>query len=135
MTSISYTDFGDLVMGKYGPDDYLGPEYVATINGEDVLVTNKDPRKQVSTGYKQINTMQKIRFMPSENWDFNLGLFYTTTSDYPRYDRLIRKKEGQLRSAVWDYTPQEWINGNFKNYSQRIFSLRQEYSYLILSKL
>ena len=36
--------------------------------------------------------MQKIRFMPSENWDFNLGLFYTTTSDYPRYDRLITKK-------------------------------------------
>ena len=39
LTSVSYTDFGDLVMGKYGPDDYLRPEYVATINGEDVLVT------------------------------------------------------------------------------------------------
>ena len=114
LTSISYTDFGDLVMGKYGPDDYLRPDYVATINGEDVLVINKDPRKQVSTGYKQVNTMQKIRFMPTENWDFNFGLFYTTTSDYPRYDRLIRKKEGQLRSAVWDYTPQEWINGNLR---------------------
>ncbi len=79
-------------MGKYGPDDYLRPEYVATINGEDILVVNKNPRKQVSTGYKQINTMQKIRFMPSENLDFNLGLFYTTTSNYPRYDRLIQKK-------------------------------------------
>ena len=130
LTSISYTDFGDLVMGKYGPDDYLRPEYVATINGEDVLVVNKNPRKQVSTGYKQINTMQKIRFMPSENLDFNLGLFYTTTSDYPRYDRLIQKKEGQLRSAVWDYTPQEWINGNlrithkgFSLYDKSIFTL------------
>lgn len=130
LTSISYTDFGDLVMGKYGPDDYLRPEYVATINGEDILVVNKNPRKQVSTGYKQINTMQKIRFMPSENLDFNLGLFYTTTSNYPRYDRLIQKKEGQLRSAVWDYTPQEWINGNlrlthkgFSLYDKSIFTL------------
>jgi hemoglobin/transferrin/lactoferrin receptor protein len=112
LTSVSYTDFGDLKMGKYGPDDYLRPEYVETYNGEDVIVTNDDPRLQVPTGYSQINAMQKIRFMPSDKWDFNLGLFYTTTSDYPRYDRLIREKDGQLKSAVWDYTPQEWMNGN-----------------------
>ncbi|MDG2052492.1 MAG: TonB-dependent receptor [Flavobacteriaceae bacterium] len=112
LTSVSYTDFGNLKMGKYGPDDYLRPEYAGTINGEDVMVTNDDPRLQVPTAYDQINAMQKIRYMPSNNWDFNLGLFYTTTSDYPRYDRLIRERNGQLRSAVWDYTPQEWINGN-----------------------
>ena len=112
LTSVSYTDFGDLKMGKYGPDDYLRPEYVETIDGVDVIVANEDPRLQVPTGYDQINAMQKIRYMPSDNWDFNLGLFYTTTSDYPRYDRLIREKDGQLRSAVWDYTPQQWMNGN-----------------------
>ncbi len=112
LTSVSYTDFDDLKMGKYGPDDYLRPEYVETIDGIDVVVTNDDPRVQVPTGYDQINLMQKIRYMPSDNWDFNLGLFYTTTSDYPRYDRLIRKKNGQFKSAVWDYTPQEWMSGN-----------------------
>ena len=114
LTSVSYTDFGNLRMGKYGPDDYLRPEYVETINGEDVVVTNVDSRLQVPTGYDQINAMQKIRFMPSDNWDFNLGLFYTTTSDYPRYDRLIRERNGQLRSAIWNYTPQEWMNGNLR---------------------
>ena len=114
LTSVSYTDFDDLRMGKYGPDDYLRPEYVETINGEDVIVTNDDSRLQVPTGYDQINAMQKIRFMPSDNWDFNLGLFYTSTSDYPRYDRLIREKNGQLRSAVWDYSPQKWMNGNLR---------------------
>jgi len=114
LTSVSYTDFDDLKMGKYGPDDYLRPEYVETINGEDVVVANDDPRVQVPTGYDQINAMQKIRFMPSEKWDFNLGLFYTTTSDYPRYDRLIRKSNGQFKSAVWDYAPQEWMSGNFQ---------------------
>lgn len=114
LTSVSYTDFGDLKMGKYGPDDYLRPEYVETIDGVDTVVENDDPRVQVPTGYNQINAMQKIRYMPSENWNFNLGLFYTTTSDYPRYDRLTRKKNGEFRSAVWDYTPQEWMNGNFE---------------------
>ncbi len=114
LTSVSYTDFDDLKMGKYGPDDYLRPEYVETIDGVDVVVTNDDPRVQTPTGYDQINLMQKIRYMPSDSWDFNLGLFYTTTSDYPRYDRLIRKKDGQFKSAVWDYAPQEWLSGNLE---------------------
>lgn len=112
LTSVSYSDFGDLRMGKNGPDDYLRTEYATTINGADVEVPNENPLVQVETGYQQINTMQKVRYMPSEKWDFNLGLFYTTTSDYPRYDRLIRKRDGNLRSAEWYYGPQEWISGN-----------------------
>lgn len=112
LTSVSYTDFDDLKMGKYGLDDYLRYEYVETINGEDVVVINPDPRVQVPTGYDQINTMQKIRYMPSENWDYNFGLFYTTTSEYPRYDRLIRDKNEELLYAIWDYGPQEWLSGN-----------------------
>ncbi len=114
LSSISYTDFDDLKMGSHGPDDYLRPDYVETIEGEDVVVANSDPRLQVPTGYDQINAMQKIRYMPNDNWDFNLGLFYTTTSDYPRYDRLYRKRDGQLRSAVWEYGPQEWLSGNLQ---------------------
>jgi hemoglobin/transferrin/lactoferrin receptor protein len=114
LTSISFTDFDDLKMGSHGPDDYLRPDYVETIDGEDVIVENSDSRIQVPTGYEQINTMQKIRYMPNENWDFNLGLFYTTTSDYPRYDRLYRKKDDQFSSAIWEYGPQEWISGNLQ---------------------
>ena len=114
LTSVSYTDFDDLKMGKYGPDEYLRSEYVEIINGEDVVVANSDSRVQNPTGYEQINAMQKIRYMPSEKWDFNLGLTYTTTSDYPRYDRLIRKEDGQFKSAVWEYAPQEWMSGNLQ---------------------
>ena len=114
LTSITFSDFDDLKMGKYGPDDYLRPEYVEIVNGEDVVVTNPDPRVQVSTGYHQINAMQKVRYMPSEKWDFDLGLFYTTTGDYPRYDRLIRKRNGNLRAAEWYYGPQEWMSGNLQ---------------------
>ncbi|MAP55797.1 TonB-dependent receptor [Altibacter sp.] len=114
LTSVTYSDFGDMRMGEHGPDDYLRPEYVETVNGEDVVIPNPDPRVQVPTGYDQINAMQKVRFMPSEKWDFGLNLFYTTTSDYSRYDRLIRRRNGMLRSAEWYYGPQEWLAGNLE---------------------
>ncbi|HBR53752.1 MAG TPA: TonB-dependent receptor, partial [Flavobacteriaceae bacterium] len=114
LSSITYSDFDDLRMGSNGPDDYLRTEYVEIINGVDTVVPNDDPLVQRPTGYDQINAMQRIRYMPSERWDFNLGLFYTTTSDYARYDRLIRRRNGELRSAEWFYGPQEWLSGNLQ---------------------
>ncbi len=114
LTSVSYSDFDDLKMGSHGPDDYLRTEYVETIDGVDTVVQNDDPEVQRFTGYDQVNFMQKVRYIPSEQWDINLGLFYTTTSDYPRYDRLIRRRDGQLRSAEWYYGPQEWASGNLQ---------------------
>ena len=101
-------------MGSNGPDDYLRPEYVETINGEDVIVQNENPLVQNPTGYDQINLLQKVRYEPKENLSFDLGLFYTTTSSYPRYDRLIRYRDDNLRSAEWDYGPQSWFMGNFQ---------------------
>ncbi len=114
LTSVSYSDYDDLKMGSHGPDDYLRNEYVQTINGVDTEVVNDNPRIQRFTGYDQINFMQKVRYAASKKWDFSLGLFYTTTSDYPRYDRLIRTRNGQLRSAEWYYGPQEWMSGNLQ---------------------
>jgi hemoglobin/transferrin/lactoferrin receptor protein len=114
LTSASYTDFDDLKMGSHGFDDYLRNEYIETINGEDVVIQNTDPEKQVFTGYDQINLLQKIRFMPNKKWDFNASLIYTETSDYPRYDRLIRKRDGNLRSAEWFYGPQLWFMSNLQ---------------------
>ena len=114
LTSVTYSDFDNLRMGSHGPDDYLRNQYVETINGVDTVVQNQDPKIQRPTAYSQINTMQKVRYMPNNNWNFDLGLFYTTTSDYPRYDRLIRDTNGALESAVWDYTPQQWVSGNLQ---------------------
>ncbi|MGK0322960.1 MAG: hemoglobin/transferrin/lactoferrin receptor protein, partial [Psychroserpens sp.] len=114
LTSVTYTDFDDLRMGSHGPDDYLRPEYVETINGVDVVVQNENPLVQTPTGYDQINMLQKVRYEPKENLSFDLGLYYTTTSSYPRYDRLLRYRNGNLRSAEWDYGPQGWFMGNFQ---------------------
>lgn len=113
-TSLSYTDFDDLRMGSHGPTDYLRPEYVAVIDGVDTVVANEDPQMQVLTGYDQINIMQKARYESSDDLTFDMGLYYTTTSDFPRYDRLIRYRDDELRSAEWNYGPQRWFMGNFQ---------------------
>ncbi len=112
LTNVSYTSFNDLRMGKNGPDDYLRPEFVVTNNGEDSVVENDNPLIQKFSGYDQVNVMQKVRFEPKDNLSFNLGLFYTATSDNPRYDRLIRYRQGTLRSAEWQYGPQKWFMAN-----------------------
>lgn len=114
LTSVSYTDFDDLRMGSNGPIDYVRPEYLVRANGEDVIVANPNPLVQTPTGYDQINLMQKARYEPSDNLNFDLGLYYSTTSDYSRYDRLIRYRGDDLRSAEWNYGPQEWFMGNFQ---------------------
>ena len=116
LTSVSYTDFGDLKMGKHGPESYLRTKYVETINGEDVLVANSNNRKQVPTGYNQLNLLQKIAFKPNSNWDLNWSNYYSETSDYSRYDRLIRpdKAGDGLRSAEWYYGPQKWFMSNLQ---------------------
>jgi len=113
-TSISYNNFQDLRMGSHGPDSYLRNTFVRTVNGVDELVANDSPKKQVSTGYDQINLMQKWLFKPNSKWDLNLGAYYSETSDYSRYDRLIRPTSDGLglRSAEWYYGPQKWLMGN-----------------------
>ncbi|SDK84095.1 hemoglobin/transferrin/lactoferrin receptor protein [Salinimicrobium catena] len=114
LTSLSYSDFGDMKMGSHGPEEYLRPEYVVRRDGQDVVVENDDPKVQVPTGYDQVNFLQKVRYRPTQDWDLNLGVIYTTTSDYPRYDRLYRKRDGQLRAGEWYYGPQRWLQTNFQ---------------------
>jgi hemoglobin/transferrin/lactoferrin receptor protein len=112
VTSFTSYDFGDLRMGRYGPEEYLRPFYVQRQDTTDVAIANPDPQRQVPTGYQQINLMQKLRFSPNEKWDFQYAFHYSTTSDYSRYDRLIRTKNGIPRSAEWYYGPQVWMMNN-----------------------
>lgn len=112
LSSVSSVDYGDLRMGRFGPDEYLRPFYVQRQNSSDVVVTNDDPLVQRPTGYAQINLMQKIRFKPSENWDIQYAFHYSTTSDYSRYDRQIRLRNGLPRSGEFYYGPQVWIMNN-----------------------
>ncbi|MCZ4409985.1 TonB-dependent receptor [Cryomorphaceae bacterium 1068] len=112
VTSVSFTDFDDLRMGSHGPDDYLRTFYVETVNTTDLVFDNPDPEVQINTAYNQTNLMQKVRFSPNAAWDFTYGFHYSTTSNNPRYDRLIRTSDGLPRSAEWYYGPQVWMMNN-----------------------
>jgi len=111
-TSVSYSKFGDLVMGSNGPDEYLKPHYVITENGIDKVLDNSDTEKQLSSGYNQLNLLQKFRYRPSEKWNIEAGVIYSTTSDIPRYDRLVQEKNYVPVYAQWYYGPQQWLMTN-----------------------
>ncbi|WP_268034637.1 TonB-dependent receptor plug domain-containing protein [Algoriphagus sp. PAP.12] len=112
VTSVSYWDYDDLRQGKNGPDDYLKSVYVQRIGIEDVVLTQDDPLLQVPSAYSQLNLMQKVRFKPSQKWDFQYGFHYSETSSYGRYDRHNRMRDGLPRYAEWDYGPQKWMMNN-----------------------
>lgn len=116
LTGVTYNSFEDLRMGNNGPDSYLRNNYVIRSNGQDQLVANDTPEKQLTTGYSQLNLLQKIAYKPNNTWNYDLGLHYSETSEYSRYDRLIRPdSEGTgLRSAEWFYGPQKWFMGNLQ---------------------
>ncbi|MEL7271108.1 MAG: TonB-dependent receptor [Bacteroidota bacterium] len=115
-SSISFNSFGDLVMGRHGPDSYLRNSFVTRQDGQDVLVGNSNPREQIPSGYDQLNLLQKFAYRPNSTWRYDLGLHYSETSDFSRYDRLIQPDEvGEgLRSAEWFYGPQKWFMANLQ---------------------
>ncbi len=129
VSSISSFDYDDLRMGSNGPDEYLKLFYVERIDSIDVVVTNDDPLVQRPSGYSQINFMQKVRFSPSESWDFQYALHYSTTSTYSRYDRHILYRNGLPRYGEWNYGPQAWMmnqitvqhHGYNKLYDEMVF--------------
>ena len=113
VTSVTYTHYDDLRMGDNGPSDYLRREFVRRINGQDMVLENNRENIQKSSGYSQLNLMQKFRFRPDEHWDLQAGVHYSTTTDLPRYDRLTeRDSNGQFSNAEWYYGPQQWFTSN-----------------------
>lgn len=111
--SFSYNSFSDLRMGTRGPDDYLRHFYVDVTEEKDSVVQNEEPRIQVGSAYEQWNLLQKIGYRPNKNLEFRYSLVYSETSNYDRYDRLIRTRDGLPRSAEWYYGPQVWMMNHF----------------------
>jgi len=112
LSSISWSDFGDLTMGSRTHSEYLRNEYQTRINNRDTIVLNDNPNEQVASGYSQINTMNKLRFRAGKNLDIIIANHYSRLSDVPRYDRLVQVKNGTLRYGDWYYGPQIWMMTN-----------------------
>jgi len=113
LTSLTVSSFGDLKSGRQqNPfyDSIYGerPFYVTWINGVDSIVANDDKYKQVSSGYRQYDFMQKLAFRQNDKVMHLLNLQYSTSTDIPRYDRLTDVSgAGVLKSAQWYYGPQK----------------------------
>ncbi|MBL7781799.1 MAG: TonB-dependent receptor [Saprospiraceae bacterium] len=110
--SMTYSDFGDLRMGKNpGSEGRFGerPTYVARINGRDSIIANSDPYVQKFSAYQQMDMMGKVVFRPNAHAMHTLNVQLSTSSDIPRYDRLTDKGAGGngFASAEWYYGPQD----------------------------
>ena len=121
--SISRWQYDHLRQGSNGPDYYVKNYYVKSypaydwkstaeplINGRvpDEIVQQSDPLLQIPSGYDQWNTMQKVRWQPTDGMDIRYTFQFSETSNYGRYDRHLRMRDGLPRYARWDYGPQGW---------------------------
>lgn len=110
LSSVSYSDYGDLRTGARRGDDYpdFGKRliYADRIDGQDVIIDNPNPNVQVGTGYSQVDLMQKFLYRPSERLRLIANLQYSTSSNVPRYDALSERDDNRLTFAEWYYGPQ-----------------------------
>lgn len=135
LTSLSQFEYGDMKMGSDGPEDYLRPWYVIPSAEGDQVLENPDPNVQKTSGYSQMNLMQKIRYKPSNKTDWEYGFHFSKSSNIPRYDRLIEGSFEKPKYAIWNYGPQVWLMnqitlnqlGNGKLYDQMSVKIAQQY--------
>ena len=112
LTSISFSDFGDLQSGSrrsHGFKDW-GKVFYYSENRYGNYTENPtvNPRPEVlkNTGYHQTDFLQKFFIPLSKNTDLKINLQYSTSSNIPRFDRLIEFKNNSLKFAEWNYGPQ-----------------------------
>ena len=112
LTSISFSNFGDLQSGSrrsHGFKDW-GKVFYYSENRYGNYTENPtvNPRPEVlkNTGYHQTDFLQKFFIPLSKNTDLKINLQYSTSSNIPRFDRLIELKNNSLKFAEWNYGPQ-----------------------------
>jgi hemoglobin/transferrin/lactoferrin receptor protein len=111
LSSLTYSDFGDLKMGKktQALDTLWGLRkfYAERMNGKDSLIANADPYVQKYTGYKQYDFLQKILYQQNAHISHLLNIQFSNSTNIPRYDRLTDPKGAGLNAAEWYYGPQK----------------------------
>lgn len=112
LTSVSFSDFGDLMAGKnraHGFKDWGKVFYYSeNVNGNynQNPTANTNPNLQRNTGYHQTDILQKFFITLTKNTDLKVNIQYSTSSNIPRFDRLTELSNGNLKFAEWNYGPQ-----------------------------
>ncbi|UMB59423.1 TonB-dependent receptor [Lutibacter sp. A80] len=112
-TSVSYSDFGDLKMGKnrnHGFDDWgKVNEYSNNTNSyySEVPIENSDNLILQNTSYNQLDLLQKLVIPISNKTDIIFNAQYSESSNINRFDKLTEYSDGALKFAEWYYGPQK----------------------------
>ncbi len=117
-TSATYSNFGDITIGKKEDKDYpdfgLKSFYVKRINGKDSVFSKSNSTNISPSKYNQIDVIQKLLFKPSAAISHLLNLQVSQSSDIPRVDRLSEVSNNLPRYAEWYYGPQKRYMGSYK---------------------
>ena len=112
-TSLSYSSFGDIRMGKDRHHGYENWGLVNTYSANSETkyfaapTANNNPNIQKNSGYSQVDFLQKFVInLPNES-QFLLNLQFSNSSNIPRFDKLNEARNGSLRFAEWHYGPQK----------------------------
>ncbi len=112
-SSFSYSDYGNIIMGKNRRKDIFPYNwgkmyhYSKRINGVDYMIPNKNPNKQLFTRYHQYDFIQKLSFQLNPNHQIIVNGQYSTSSDISRFDQLNDYKHDILKFSEYYYGPQE----------------------------
>ena len=113
ITSISFSNFGDIRMGgknSHGYDNWgVTNFYSENTNSfyKETPSINSNPLIQKNTGYNQFDIFQKFRFKLNNQNYLSVNIQFSNSSDIDRYDKLSEVRNGSLRYAEWNYGPQK----------------------------
>jgi hemoglobin/transferrin/lactoferrin receptor protein len=114
-TSVSYSNFGDLKMGKIRNHEFdeWGKVFEYSNNSNsyynETPVINSDNEIQKNTGYNQLDILQKVAVPISKNTDVMFNFQYSESADINRFDALNEYSGNSLKWAEWYYGPQKRI--------------------------
>ncbi|VAW24588.1 FIG00930387: hypothetical protein [hydrothermal vent metagenome] len=112
-TSVSYSKFGNLRMGKVRNHGFNNwgkvVEYSNNTNSyyNAIPVVNSNSNIQKNTGYKQTDILQKIAIPVSKKSNLIFNFQYSESSNINRFDKLNEYSDNELKFAEWYYGPQK----------------------------
>ncbi len=114
LTSITVNRFDDLKAGSvysfedknFGKRQY----YVKRINNKDSMLINNNDLIQKPSGFGMGHFLQKLNLKINDSTLLKYGLYFSATTNIPRYDRLTQvTDDSTLKYAEWYYGPQKWL--------------------------
>ncbi len=121
LTSIQVSNYGNMKQGEN--KEYLIGKYQNVwddigvrnrINNRDTLLVSLDKNTLNGTAYSQYNLMQKFSLKQKQVLH-NINLYFTTTTNINRYDRLSEiGSKGLPNFAQWYYGPETWVMANYQ---------------------